>query len=49
MDYDDIDFNEDYSIRDINNNQLNSNMDYEETDSNSNSGESTIVIQKHKQ
>ena len=37
MDYDDIDFDEDYSIRDIDNNRLNSNMDYEEIDSDSNS------------
>ena len=35
MDYDDIDYDEGYSIRDINNDWLNSNMDYE-TDSNSN-------------
>ena len=33
MDYDDIDYDEDYSMRDINNNWLNSNMDYDETDS----------------
>ena len=31
MDYDDIDYNEGYSIRDIDNNWLNSNMDYYET------------------
>ena len=49
MDYDDIDFDEGYSVRDIDNNWLNSNMDYEETDYNSDSGESTVVIQKHKQ
>ena len=29
MDYDDIDYDEGYSIRDINNDWLNSNMDYE--------------------
>ena len=29
MDYDDIDYDEGYSIRDIDNNWLNSNMDYE--------------------
>ena len=34
MDYDDIDYDEGYSIRDIDNDWLNSNMDYE-TDSNS--------------
>ena len=34
MDYDDIDYDEGYSIRDIDNNWLNSNMDYE-TDSDS--------------
>ena len=33
MDYDDIDYDEGYSIRDIDNNWLNSNMDYDETDS----------------
>ena len=33
MDYDDIDYDEGYSMRDIDNNWLNSNMDYE-TDSN---------------
>ena len=33
MDYDDIDYDEDYSMRDIDNNWLNSNMDYDETDS----------------
>ena len=32
MDYDDIDYDEGYSIRDIDNNWLNSNMDYDETD-----------------
>ena len=37
MDYDDIDYDEGYSIRDIDNNWLNSNMDYDETDSNSDS------------
>ena len=36
MDYDDIDYDEGYSIRDIANNWLNSNMNYDETDSNSN-------------
>ena len=35
MDYDDIDYDEGYSIRDIDNNWLNSNMDYDETDSDS--------------
>ena len=34
MDYDDIDYDEGYSIRDIDNDWLNSNMDYE-TNSNS--------------
>ena len=29
MDYDDIDYDEDYSMRDINNNWFNGNMDYE--------------------
>ena len=33
MDYDDIDYDKGYSIRDIDNNWLNSNMDYDETDS----------------
>ena len=33
MDYDDIDYDEDYSMRDIDNNWLNSNMEYDETDS----------------
>ena len=37
MDYDDIDYNEGYSIRDIDNNWLNSSMDYEETYSDSDS------------
>ena len=32
MDYDDIDYDEDYSIRDIDNNWLNSNVDYDDTD-----------------
>ena len=32
MDYDDIDYDEGYSIRDIDNNWSNSNMDYDETD-----------------
>ena len=32
MNYDDIDYDEGYSIRDIDNNWLNSNMDYDETD-----------------
>ena len=36
MDYDDIDYDEGYSIRDIDNNWLNSNVDYDETDSDSN-------------
>ena len=36
MDYDDIDYDEGYSIRDIDNSWLNDNMDYE-TDSNSDS------------
>ena len=36
MDYDDIDYDEGYSMRDIDNNWLNSNMDYDETDSDSN-------------
>ena len=30
MDYDDIDYDESYSIRDIENNLLNSNMDYDD-------------------
>ena len=33
MDYDDIDYDEGYSMIDIDNNCLNSNMDYDETDS----------------
>ena len=37
MDYNDIDLNEDYSIRDIDNNQLNGNMKYQETYSDSDS------------
>ena len=37
MDYDDIDYDEGYSMRDIDNNWLNSNMNYDETNSNSNS------------
>ena len=37
MDYDDIDYDEGYSIRDIDNNWLNSNVDYDETDFDSNS------------
>ena len=37
MDYDDIDYDEGYNIRDIANNWLNSNMDYDETNSDSNS------------
>ena len=37
MDYDDIDYDEGYSIRDIDNNWLNGNMDYEEIDSDSES------------
>ena len=37
MDYDYIDYDEGYSIRDIYNNWLNSNMDYEEIDSDSGS------------
>ena len=36
MDYDDIDYDEGYSIRDIDNNWLNSNVDYDETDFDSN-------------
>ena len=39
MDYDNIDYDEGYSIRDIDNDWLNSNMDYE-TDSNSNNDRS---------
>ena len=39
MDYDDIDYDEGYSMIDIDNNQSNSNMEYDETDSDSvNSG-----------
>ena len=37
MDYDDIDYDEGYSIRDIDNNWLNSSMDYKGTDSDSDS------------
>ena len=37
MDYDDIDYDEGYSIRDIDNNLLNSSMDYEGTNSYSDS------------
>ena len=37
MDYEDIDYDEGYSIRDIDNNWLNSNIDYDETDSDSDS------------
>ena len=37
MDYDDIDYDEGYSIRDIDNNWLNSNMDYDETNFDSDS------------
>ena len=37
MDYDDIDYDEGYSMIDIANNWSNSNMDYDETDSDSNS------------
>ena len=37
MDYDDIDYDEGYSMRDIDNNWLNSNMNYDETNSNSDS------------
>ena len=37
MDYDDIDYDEGYSIRDIDRNWLNSNMDYYEIDSDSDS------------
>ena len=33
MDYDDIDYDEGYSIRDIDNNWLNRNMDYGKTNS----------------
>ena len=36
MDYDDIDYDDGYSIRDIDNNWLNSNVDYDEIDSDSN-------------
>ena len=32
MDYDDIDYDEGYSTRDIDNNWSNSNMDYDETE-----------------
>ena len=37
MDYNDIDYDEGYSIRDIDNNQLNDNMEYEETNFDSDS------------
>ena len=37
MDYDDIDYDESYSIRDIDNNWLNGNIDYKETYSDSDS------------
>ena len=37
MDYDDIDYDEGHSIRDIDNDWLNSNIDYDETDSDSDS------------
>ena len=37
MDYDDIDYDEGYSIGDINNNWLNSNKDYDDTDFDSDS------------
>ena len=37
MDYNDIDYDECYSIRDIDNNQLNGNMKYQETYSDSDS------------
>ena len=37
MDYDDIDYDEGYSMIDIDNNWLNSNMEYGETDSDSDS------------
>ena len=37
MDYDDIDYDEGYSMRDIDNNWLNSNMNYDETNSDSDS------------
>ena len=37
MDYDDIDYDEGYSIRDIDNNWLNSNMNYDEINSDSDS------------
>ena len=37
MDYDDIDYDEGYSMIDIENNWSNSNMEYDETDSDSNS------------
>ena len=35
MDYNDIDYDEGYSIRDIDNNWLNGNMDYKDTNSDS--------------
>ena len=37
MDYDDIDYDEGYSMKDIDNNWSNRNMEYDETDSDSNS------------
>ena len=37
MDYDDIDYDEGYSIRDIDNNWLNSNTNYDDTDFDSDS------------
>ena len=37
MDYNDIDYDECYSIRDIDNNQLNGNMKYQKTNSDSDS------------
>ena len=35
MDYDDIDYDEGYSMKGIDNNLLNDNMDYDETNSSS--------------
>ena len=39
MDYNDIDYDEGYSIRDIDNNWLNGNMDYKDTNSDSDTDE----------
>ena len=39
MDYDDIYYDEGYSIRDIDNNWLNGNMDYKDTNSDSDTDE----------